>query len=105
MAAYEELFVPNQEHFEYNRYTKEFAQYLHESYLTLMKTAGVGDITSFAQWRSKKTSPNTTLSLDSLDEVALESTSFLSTASDISTRLFSRELIPGFIKTLSEKYV
>ncbi len=37
LAAYEKLFVPNQEHFIYNRYTKDLAKYLYENYLMLMK--------------------------------------------------------------------
>lgn len=107
LVAYEELFVPNQEHFSYNRYTKEFAQYLYESYLSLMRSSGVTAITSFNDWRIKSVPKTSTspLTLDTLDEATLSSGSFLSTASDISTRLLSKELIPGFVKTLSEKYV
>lgn len=107
LAAYEELFVPNQEHFSYNRYTKEFAQYLYENYLSLMKSAGTNSVASFSDWRLKKVSatPASPFTLDTLDESAIGSASFLSTASDISTHFFSRELIPGFLKTLSEKYV
>lgn len=107
LAAYEQLFVPNQEHFTYNRYTKDFAKYLYENYLTLMKGRGVSNISSFSEWRSKADNKAITapLTLDSLDDVPLSSSSFLSKASDISTRIFARELIPGFVKTLSEKYV
>jgi hypothetical protein len=107
LAAYEQLFVPNQEHFTYNRYTREFAQYLYENYLALMKERGATLVSSFSKWRAKaETKPLTSpLTLDSIDEASLGSSSFLSNASDISTRIFARELIPGFAKTLSEKYI
>ena len=88
-AAYENLFVPNQESTAYNRYTKEFAQYLYTNYITLMKNRGTSVVPAFSTWKSSESSVP----------------SFLSTASDISTRMFSQELIPSFIKTLNEKYI
>jgi len=107
LAAYEKLFVPNQEHFFYNRYTKEFAKYLYENYLNLMKAWGAADVVSFLNWKATNTSQTLTapLTLDKIDVSSLGSSSFLSNAPDISTRMFSRELIPAFAKTLSEKYI
>lgn len=106
LAAYEQLFVPNQENFRYNRYTKDFAKYLYESYLSLMKWNGLAEISSFSDWRPKTQENKTSsLTIDTLEKASLWSTSFLSSASDISTRIFARELVPGFVKTLSEKYI
>jgi hypothetical protein len=71
-----------------------------------MKGQGIGSIPSFSEWHSTDTKLSTApLTLANIDETAGHSSSFLSTASDISTRIFARELIPGFAKTLSEKYL
>lgn len=50
-AAYENLFVPNQEDFTYNRYTKEFSQYIYANYTTLMKKRGDALIPEFSNWK------------------------------------------------------
>jgi len=88
-ATYENIFVPHQEDFSYNRYTKEFAQYLYANYINLMKERGAALVPPFSAWKASEQS----------------APSFLTTASDISTRIFSQELIPSFIKTLNEKYI
>jgi len=72
-----------------------------------MKNEGTPIIKSFSEWVSSGNSPTFTspLTLDQIDDAALSSSSFLSNASDISTRIFAHELIPDFLKTLSEKYI
>lgn len=106
-AAYEKLFVPNQESFSYNRYTKEFAQYLYANYITLMKERGAALVPEFSKWKIPETqTPSFAApSIASWTESESNSPSFLSKAADISTRIFSQELIPSFIKTLNEKYI
>ncbi len=57
--------------------------------MALMKGKGVATVPPFSAWKASEGG----------------TPSFLSTASDISTRIFSQELIPSFIKTLNEKYI
>ncbi len=74
LATYEKLFIPNQEHFSYNRYTREFAQYLYENYLSLMRSGGTSNVVSFLNWTLPKNKPqilNTPLTLDTIDEASL----------------------------------
>jgi len=72
-----------------------------------MKGSGTPNVPSFSNWSPTNNAQNLTLplTLDSINESSIGSSSFLSNASDISTRIFARELIPGFVKTLSEKYI
>ncbi len=37
MAVYDQIFIPQQENISYHRYTREFARYLYENFLVLMK--------------------------------------------------------------------
>lgn len=38
LSVYEQFFIPNQEHLVYNRFSREFAQYLYTGFLSLMKS-------------------------------------------------------------------
>lgn len=71
-----------------------------------MKGEGHFSIPSFSAWSPTKSKPITApITLDNIDEISSHSSSFLSNASDISTRIFARELIPEFAKTFGEKYL
>lgn len=86
---YEQFFIPNQEHTVYNRFSREFAQYLYSGFLSLMKSDGNIQIPSFQNW---KPDPNS-------------GASFLNQASDITTKVFADGLITPFIKVINEKYL
>ena len=73
-----------------------------------MKNRGAALIPEFAKWKapdSPTPSLSTTPNLSAWTESEGSTPSFLSNAADISTRIFSQELIPSFIKTLNEKYI
>lgn len=38
LSVYEQLFIPNQEHLVYNRFSREFAQYIYSGFLSLMNS-------------------------------------------------------------------
>lgn len=88
LAVYEKLRLPQQEHLIYHRFTKKFAQYFYDTYLALMNSRGTSTVVPFSEWKPTNTQ-----------------TSFLDTASDISTNVFARELIVPFLKVINEKYI
>lgn len=51
LSVYEQFFIPNQEHLVYNRFSREFAQYLYTGFLSLMKAEGNIQIPSFQNWK------------------------------------------------------
>lgn len=89
LAVYEKLHIPQQEHLLYHRYTREFAQYFYDTYLSLMNSDGTASVVSFPQWKKKTDSTS----------------GFLNTAADITTKIFADELIVPFLKTINEKYL
>lgn len=88
-SVYEQFFIPNQEHTVYNRFSREFAQYLYSGFLSLMKSDGNIQIPSFQNWKPDSNS----------------GASFLNQASDITTKVFADGLITPFIKVINEKYL
>jgi hypothetical protein len=89
LSVYEQFFIPNQEHLVYNRFSREFAQYLYTGFLSLMKSEWNIRIPAFRDWKPEANSW----------------ASFLNQASDITTKVFSDGLITPFIKVINEKYI
>lgn len=89
LAVYEQIFTPQQEHLLYHRYTRDFAQYLYAGFLSLMESDGATKLSSFRDWKAD----------------ASASSSFLNQASDITTKVFGKELITPFLKVINEKYL
>lgn len=89
LSVYEQFFVPQQEHLLYNRFTREFSQYLYTWFLSLMKSDGNTKVPAFRDWKPDANSD----------------ASFLNQAADITTKVFSDELITPFIKVINEKYL
>lgn len=89
LSVYEQFFLPQQENLLYNRFTREFSQYLYAWFLSLMKTDGNTVVPDFRDWKPDANSD----------------TAFLNQAADITTKVFSDELITPFIKVINEKYL
>lgn len=89
LAVYEKLSQPNQEHFLYHRYSGDFARYIYDNYLALMKSEGSSAVLPFSGWKPATDSPST----------------FLAKASDISTKMISTELLTPFLTVINEKFL
>jgi hypothetical protein len=72
-----------------------------------MKKNGDALVASFSTWKTpeKKASAQADSKISTWTDSESSVPTFLSSATDISTRIFSRELIPSFLKTLNEKYI
>lgn len=47
MGVYEKLYLPQQEHLVYHRFTRKLAQYFYDNYLSLMNSRGTSRVLPF----------------------------------------------------------